>query len=111
MVARRDAEDDDLSWQHTAACRGETASSFSPPIHFERKELRLARERNDDFAAIARQREAHFHVPRTRLYSSTRQDGDRAISRSLNFGGLRQINGGTGTAWDNTTVVIQDSLA
>ena len=45
MVARRDAEDDDLSWQHTAACRGETASSFYPPIHFERKELRLARER------------------------------------------------------------------
>lgn len=45
MVARRDDECDDLRWQLAAACRGETASSFYPPVHFERKELRLARER------------------------------------------------------------------
>jgi WhiB family redox-sensing transcriptional regulator len=45
MVARRDAEYDDLEWQHAAACRGETASAFYPPIQFERKELRVARER------------------------------------------------------------------
>ncbi|MBN6035063.1 LacI family DNA-binding transcriptional regulator [Amycolatopsis sp. 195334CR] len=29
--------------------------------------MRLARERNDDFASVQRQREAHFHVQRTRL--------------------------------------------
>jgi hypothetical protein len=53
----------------------------------------------------------NIYLGRNRLFSSTRQDGDRAISRSLNFGGLRQVAGGTGSAWDNTTVVIQDSLA
>jgi len=45
MVARRDEELDDLQWQLDAACRGEHASAFYPPIHFERKEVRLARER------------------------------------------------------------------
>jgi WhiB family redox-sensing transcriptional regulator len=45
MVARRDDEYDDLQWQQSAACRGENASSFYPPSHFERKELRLNRER------------------------------------------------------------------
>ena len=45
MVARRYDELDDLEWQLAAACRGETASSFYPPVHFERKELRIARER------------------------------------------------------------------
>jgi len=29
--------------------------------------MRLARERNDDFASVSRQRSAHFHVQRTRL--------------------------------------------
>jgi WhiB family redox-sensing transcriptional regulator len=46
MVARRDDEYDDLHWQQFAACRGEHASSFYPPLHFERKELRLSRERH-----------------------------------------------------------------
>ena len=45
MVARRHDELEDLEWQLAAACRGEAASSFYPPPHFERKELRLARER------------------------------------------------------------------
>jgi WhiB family redox-sensing transcriptional regulator len=45
MVARRDDEFDDLLWQQSAACRGEDASCFYPPSHFERKELRLGRER------------------------------------------------------------------
>jgi WhiB family redox-sensing transcriptional regulator len=45
MVARRDEEDDDLTWQQSAACRGDHASRFYPPSHFERKDLRLARER------------------------------------------------------------------
>jgi WhiB family redox-sensing transcriptional regulator len=45
LVARRHDDFDDLQWQQSAACRGEAASSFYPPLHFERKELRLARER------------------------------------------------------------------
>lgn len=45
MVARREDDDRDLGWQLYAACRGEQAVSFYPPLHFERKELRLARER------------------------------------------------------------------
>jgi len=45
MVARRDDEYDNLEWQQNAACRGEHASSFYPPSHFERKDVRLARER------------------------------------------------------------------
>ena len=45
MVARRQDETDDLGWQLAAACRGEAATSFYPPPHFERKELRLSRER------------------------------------------------------------------
>ena len=45
MVARHDEESDDLQWQQHAACRGDHASTFYPPVHFERKDLRLARER------------------------------------------------------------------
>lgn len=45
MVARRDDEFDDLAWQQRALCRGDQASSFYPPLHFERKDLRLTRER------------------------------------------------------------------
>jgi WhiB family transcriptional regulator, redox-sensing transcriptional regulator len=45
MVARRDDEYDDLEWQQMAACRGDDASSFYPPSFFERKDLRLNRER------------------------------------------------------------------
>lgn len=49
MVARRHDETDDLEWQLAAACRGEAASSFYPPAHFERKEVRVARERAAKF--------------------------------------------------------------
>ena len=45
MVARREDDSDDLRWQQQAACRGDHSSAFYPPLHFERKELRLARER------------------------------------------------------------------
>ena len=45
MVARRQDETEDLRWQLAAACRGEAATAFYPPPHFERKELRLSRER------------------------------------------------------------------
>ena len=50
-------------------------------------------------------------LPRVRLFSNNRQDSDRAIMRSLNFGALEQINGGAGTSLDDTIVVLQDSLA
>jgi WhiB family transcriptional regulator, redox-sensing transcriptional regulator len=39
-VARRE-----LDWQRDAACRGELASAFYPPLRPERKHERLARER------------------------------------------------------------------
>jgi hypothetical protein len=58
---------------------------------------------NSDFISI--------FLPRARLYSSARQDSDRALMRSFNIGSLQQLGGGAGTQWDNTTVVIQDSLA
>lgn len=36
---------DGFDWQLDAACRGHDAAAFFPPPHFERKEVRLARER------------------------------------------------------------------
>jgi WhiB family redox-sensing transcriptional regulator len=36
---------DDVDWQLEAACRGHDSAAFFPPPHFERKEVRLARER------------------------------------------------------------------
>jgi WhiB family transcriptional regulator, redox-sensing transcriptional regulator len=45
VALRRDERDEGFEWQQRAACRGEHAVAFFPPPHFERKELRLARER------------------------------------------------------------------
>ena len=45
MALRRDEGFDGTTWLLDAACRGEHAASFFPPTHFERKEVRLARER------------------------------------------------------------------
>ena len=45
MALRRDEQFEGFAWLQDAACRGEHASSFFPPAHFERKEIRLARER------------------------------------------------------------------
>lgn len=50
-------------------------------------------------------------LPRARLMSDNRQDSDRAIMRTLNLVGLQQVSGGSGTQYDNTTIVMQDSLA
>ena len=36
---------DGYDWQLDAACRGNDAAAFFPPPHFERKDVRLARER------------------------------------------------------------------
>ena len=45
MALRRDEQYEGFDWQRSAACRGEHAVNFFPPTHFERKDLRLARER------------------------------------------------------------------
>ena len=45
MALRRDEQHDRIDWQLEAACRGEDAAVFFPPPHFERKEVRVARER------------------------------------------------------------------
>jgi hypothetical protein len=52
-----------------------------------------------------------LYMGRVKLMAQTTQDSPTAIMRSFNFTALRQINGGTGTAWDDTTLVLQDSLA
>lgn len=36
---------DDESWQVKAACRGPQSDLFFPPAHFEKKDIREARER------------------------------------------------------------------
>jgi WhiB family transcriptional regulator, redox-sensing transcriptional regulator len=45
LAIRRDEQYENVEWQQQAACRGEQTGAFFPPPHFERKELRLARER------------------------------------------------------------------
>ena len=45
VALRRDEQYEGFDWQRSAACRGEHAVNFFPPTHFERKDLRLARER------------------------------------------------------------------
>ena len=46
MALRRDEQYEGFSWLVDAACKGEHTAAFFPPAHFERKELRLARERH-----------------------------------------------------------------
>lgn len=46
MALRRDEQYEGFSWLLDAACKGEHTAAFFPPAHFERKELRLARERH-----------------------------------------------------------------
>jgi WhiB family transcriptional regulator, redox-sensing transcriptional regulator len=44
-VALRREDQQRNEWRSAAACRGEEANAFFPPSTFERKELRIARER------------------------------------------------------------------
>lgn len=46
-----------------------------------------------------------------RLNAPTKDDGPKAIMQSLNFQAVKQLSGGTGTVYDDSTIVIQDSLA
>lgn len=52
-----------------------------------------------------------LYLPRCKLMSNNRNDSDRAIMRSLSFTAMEQINGGTGTYWDETLFTFQDSQA
>jgi hypothetical protein len=50
-------------------------------------------------------------LPRVKLMSGTKTDSQTSITRSYNLTALEQVNGGTGTNVDDTTVVMQDSMA
>ena len=52
-----------------------------------------------------------LYLPRMRLVSAQRTDSDRAIMRSYGFAGYRKSTAGAGSAWVNTTVMMQDTLA
>lgn len=52
-----------------------------------------------------------IYMGRVKLQAASEQDSQTAIMRNYNFSALRQTGGGTGTAWDDTTLVMQDSLA
>lgn len=51
-------------------------------------------------------------MPRVKIFSDNKNDSAVEITRSVNFVCLEQsVLGGTGTAYDDTTISIQDSLA
>lgn len=45
------------------------------------------------------------------LNSNNKDDGPKAIMQTLNFQCVKYLSGGTGTIYDDTTMVMQDSLA
>jgi WhiB family transcriptional regulator, redox-sensing transcriptional regulator len=45
VALRREEQYDEIQWQQEAACRTQHPAAFFPPAHFERKEVRIARER------------------------------------------------------------------
>jgi hypothetical protein len=54
----------------------------------------------------------NIFLPRVKIFSDNKNDSDKEITRSVNFRALEQsILGGTGLAYDDTTITIQDSLA
>lgn len=52
-----------------------------------------------------------IHMSRLRLSAAQRNDSDRAIMRSYNFAAYRKSTAGAGSAWANTSIILQDSLA
>ncbi|MER2537638.1 MAG: phage tail tube protein [Azonexus sp.] len=52
-----------------------------------------------------------FVLPRIKVGGATKSDSEKGLVITLPFTALIQTAGGTGTAWDNTTLSIQDSLA
>lgn len=58
---------------------------------------------NSDFMNI------HFH--NVKLNSNTKDDGPKAIIQNVNFQSIKEQSGGAATIYDNSTMVVQDSLA
>jgi hypothetical protein len=58
---------------------------------------------NSDFIAFA--------MPRLKLGSASRDDGEKTIVATYSFQALLATNGGAGTQNEATTLVIQDSAA
>ena len=52
-----------------------------------------------------------FVLPRVKLGSHSKSDGDKAISVTMDFQALLNNAGGAGTATEKTTLLIQDSAA
>ncbi len=52
-----------------------------------------------------------FALPRVKINSATKDDGEKGIVQTFAFEALRNVLGGTGTATEDTTIVIQDSLS
>lgn len=52
-----------------------------------------------------------FVLPRIKINSDTRNDGEVGISSTHSFQALLNFQGGSGTATENTTISIQDSQA
>lgn len=52
-----------------------------------------------------------FVMPRVKLGSHSKSDGDKAISVTMDFQALLNSAGGAGTATEQTTLLIQDSAA
>ncbi|HDR9153782.1 TPA: hypothetical protein QDB05_000201 [Burkholderia vietnamiensis] len=52
-----------------------------------------------------------FTLPRIKVSSAKKDDGEKGLTLTIPFTGLKNVAGGTGTATDATTVSFQDSLA
>lgn len=52
-----------------------------------------------------------FSMPRVKLTSASRNDGEGALTLQCNFTALENTAGGTGVASEDTTLLIQDSQA
>ena len=52
-----------------------------------------------------------FNMPRIKLGSADKNDGEDGITQTFNYTALFNTNGGAGTSGDQTTLVVQDSQA
>lgn len=50
-------------------------------------------------------------LPRIKIGAATRDDGEKGLILTCPFTALRNVNGGTGTSTEDTTLAFQDSLA
>ncbi len=52
-----------------------------------------------------------FGLPRIKIGSATRDDGEKGLAMTCSFTALRNTSGGTGTTSEDTSLAIQDSQA